>query len=332
MVSRIATPALLLLLAIGAPTASADTTTKKAQEGLADLRFDDARAIATKGIEEGNRGPKDLGALHMILGQVSASLGEDSEAEASFRAAISLNRAAKLPDGVSPKLSKPFSKAQKSLEGAQPIELLAEVDEDGQLSVQVASDPAELVGGIEASYKLDGDAKTKRAKGTGTIRLELPKGATDIRVALTDTYGNRLLKLAAVDSGEASDAALTTTTDTPSATTASPPLYRRWQLYAGLSIGSLATGAYFGNLSRNKSDEISALEDGTEFSVARNLEDQAKKNALYANIGFAVGAGFGAAAIWMYMSEDSDTEAEPKAAFIPMLGSDRVGVAAHVSF
>jgi hypothetical protein len=331
MYTRIAIPTLLILLAVGTHTAHADKATEQAQEGLAELRFEDARTIATKGLEEGTRGPEKLSTLYMILGQVSASLGEEGDAETLFRAALSLNSEASLPEGISPKLSEPFSKAKKSLNDEQAIALLAEIGAGGQLSVQVASDPAELVGGVEATYQQDGESKTKRAKGTGTIRLELPAGATDVHVALTDTHGNRLLAPEPVNSGETRDAVVAKKKQ-PNATSPGSPIHSRWQLYAGLAVGSLATGAYFGNVSRNKTDEFSKLEDGTEFSVAQGLEDQAKKNALYANLGFAVGVGFGAAAIWMYMSEESNSKEQAATAFIPMLGSDRVGVAAHVSF
>lgn len=331
MFKRISVSALLLIALASASVAHADSATEKAQAGLAELRFEDARTIATDGLEEGTRGPEELSPLYMILGQVSASLGEDKEAEAHFRAAISLDANASLPEGVSPKLSEPFSAAVSSLKNEQAIDLLSELDADGQLSVQVASDPAELVGGVEATFQLDGESKSERAEGTGTLRLELPSGVANVQVALIDKHGNRLTAFTKVDSSEAVEADIISTKP-PGSKAAGPPIYKRWQLYAGLAVGSLATGAYFGNVSRSKTDEIAQLEDGTEFSVAQDLEDQAKKNALFANIGFAATVGLGAAAVWMYMSEEPTAEADSATAFVPMLGTDRIGVAAHVSF
>ncbi len=330
MYTRIAIPTLLFFALVGSPTSHADKTTESAQKGLAELRFEDARSIALKGLKEGTRGPENVSTLYMILGQVSASLGDDADAEEAFRAALSLDGEASLPEGVSPKLSEPFSRAKASLEDEQPIKLLSELAADGQLSVQIASDPAKLVGGVEASYQLDGAPKTKRAKGTGTIRLELPSGIIKLEVALTDAHGNQLTSPEPVDVGEIETNVVMK--DDLTSPTASPPIYKRWQLYAGLAIGSFATGAYYGNASRSKTDEIAQLEDGTEFSVAQDLEDQAKKRALYANIGFAAGAALGAAAVWMFLSEAPTPEAPLATAIVPMVDMDRLGVAAHVSF
>lgn len=328
--ARTALPLALAASLAWAPDAHADDVTDKAEQGLAELRFDDARSLASEALAEGTRGPDTLVTLHMILGQVAASLGEEAEAEKHFRAALSIDSSASLPDGVSPKLSEPFSKAQSAVEGAKPIKLLAEVDDQGQLSVQVASDPAKLVRGAEAHYLVDGKAKTQRGKGTDIVRLDLPPNASELQVAPIDEYGNRLGELMAI--GKPAGAVTSEPPTVDIKTSPSTPIYQRWQLYAGVAVGTLATGAYFGNASQAKTDEITQLEDGTEFSVAQSLEDQARSRALFANISFAATGVFGAAAVWMYLREGSSDKEKPETALVPMLGAGRVGVAASGHF
>lgn len=116
------------------------------------------------------------------------------------------------------------------------------------------------------------------------------------------------------------------------ATSSTPAVYERWQLYAGLAVVSLGAGGYFGTVSRAKTDEIENLDDGTEFTVAQQLEDEAGRNALYANIGFATALGFGAASLWMLMREDGGAPEPQTTTLAPLLGSDRIGFTANVAF
>ncbi len=309
--------------------AFADKVAKSARASLAELRFDDARETAIQGLEEGTRGPSELAELYMVLGQIAASLGEDAEAESYFQAALSLSDSIALPEGVSPKLSEPFEQAKASLEERAPIEVFSEVDADGLLSVQISSDPAELVGGVEARYQDGGEEHRKRARGIGTLRLQLSPTATDVHVVLIDPHGNRLTKVIAV----APDKVTVEVPTTPKKQSASggKAFHTRWPLYAGLAVGSVAAGAYFGSVSRSKSDELADLEDGTEFSAAQALEDDARRNALYANISFAAALAFAAGSTWLFLRND-DSPGNAKAAFMPTLNQEQFGFAAQVEF
>lgn len=322
---------LLLVAAMGVRTSHADEVTDKAEAGLEELRFEDALAIATQGLEEGVRGPEELARLYMILGRVAASMGEEEEAERYFQNALSIDQSVGLADGVSPKLSEPFATAKSIIGEADPIALIFELGKDGKLSVQITSDPAKLVKGARATFEANGKTDDVKSMGTGTLYLELPEGAENIEVTLIDEFGNHLVAPAPLMKSKTVKLDKKIDGNEPSLG-ASPPLYRRWQLYAGLAVGSLAAGAYFGNDSRSKTDEIAGLDDGTEFSVALALEDEARSSALLANIGFAAALGFGAVSVWMYMDEDSKKESEPRTTISPLLGAGRTGLAASVRF
>ncbi len=284
------------------------------------------------GLEEGSRGPEELTQLYMILGQISASLGEEAEAESYFQAALSLSEDATLPEGVSPKIGEPFSRAKDSLADSAPIALLSEFDSTGLLSVQISSDPAELVGGVEVRYQDSGEEQRKRAKGIGTLRLELAPSATEIQVLLIDPHGNHLTSFEKVDSG----------TPAPEAAvkTEAPPkdgrsVLTRWEPYAGLAVCGALAGAYFGNVSRSKSDEIAVLEDGTEFRIAQGLQDDAERNALYSNLSFAAALGAGAVSLWLFLDDapKSKNEKSSESALVtPSVAPGEVGVSAQFSF
>jgi len=316
--------------------AFADPIIEKAEAELAELRFDDAKELATKALLEGTRGPKDTASLYMILGRIAASLGDSKEAKTYFRSALSIEKSTTLPDGVSPKLSEPFAAAQSSLGDASPIAMLAEIDEQHQLSIQFTSDPAKLVGGAEARFVLRGKATTLREKGIDIVRLDIPAEASTLTVVATDKFGNALNEAVPVDTGRSPqvlDKPKTKSTKAIGASAStSPPLHRRWELYAGLAVATMGTGAFFGNASQSKTDEIAQLPDGTEFSIAQGLEDDAKSKALVANLSFAATGLLGAAAIWMYLSDEPAKETAPVAVVIPVVGDNRVGLAASLRF
>ncbi len=321
--------------------AFADDAIPTAESHLAELRFDEAKAVATAALDKGKNGPKDLARLYMVLGQIEASLGNDSDAEAAFLNALSIDATIELPAGVSPKLSEPFASAGARLTGAKPIALDFEQLEDGLLVVTVASDPANLVGGASLSYLAKGKGKPKTLRGTGrsTIEIVVPGGADKLKVTALDPHGNRLTAPVEVAWKQTSDAASTDvvsekTSEKTGTGGSKKAIYEHWQIYAGFAGASLLGGLYLGKTAEDFAADVGKLEDGTEFSVAKKLEDKAESRALYANISF-VGAGlFGAAAYWMY-SRSSDSEKTPRpttAIIVPTISSHSLGLGASLRF
>lgn len=319
-----------LVLSFGG-VALADKAIEKAKGQIADLRFDAAKGTATAALKKGTRGPNDVVDLYMLLGEVSASMGNDKDAENYFHSALSINLSATLEAGASPKLSEPFEAARRRLTGAEPITLDYESFDEGRVVVSVVSDPAKLVGGAALLYTENGEDQTKKGRGADKVNMKVPDGATDLKIVALDRYGNQLNEPIELEVESESGG----TSNLGAGKTSKPgrPLFNRWQLYAGLSVVAAATGGYFAIKSKGFVDDAEALEDGSEFSKAKQLEDFAKEKALYANISFVAAALLAGTTYWVYATKSGSTEKPPaKATISPYLTSDEAGIAAFIQF
>ena len=328
--------ALLAILSLAsAEEAHADRAIPAAEEHLAELRFEEAQELAQGLLSKGKSKPQDVSRLYMVLGQVAASLGEESEAIAMFHNALSIDASLRLPDGVSPKLSEPFATAQARLEGATPIAIEVQQLDAGLLVVTVDSDPANLIGGARVDYKLKGKSKTLRGTGRSTIEIVVPEAASALKVTALDMHGNRLTATENVGSQKPTSSGQVSTAR--AAATPSKPgraVHERWEFYAGAAGVAMLGGLYLGKTADDAASEVGTLENGTEFSVAKALEDKAKSRALYANISFAGAGILGAAAIWMYTRlGDDDPETRAKTAMVlPTVSRDGLGIGASLRF
>ena len=112
-----ASPALAQKKGSGGPRA----TLERARTEIGELRYEEAQKTVEKAIRSGTNGPADMAELYLLLGEVKASLGDDETAQNAFRSALSIDPAADLRDGLSPKIREPFSKAKKSMKGKKPL-------------------------------------------------------------------------------------------------------------------------------------------------------------------------------------------------------------------
>ncbi len=318
-------------------TALADKAVDKASRQLADLRFDEAQTTALSALKKGSRGPAELVDLYMLLGQVSASIGKDKDASNYFHNALSIDGDASLPAGASPKLSDPFDMAKGRLAGATPIALDYESKGEGRVIVTITSDPANLVGGAALLYSADGKSQIKKGRGRNTVKMKIPDGATDLEITALDLHGNRLnepIELDLDNEGGAKDNKgkdLVAGGSSNDGST-SRPLFTRWQLYAGLTLGAALGGTYYAFKSSGFVKDAEALEDGTEFTMAQRLEELAEEKALYANIGFVAAALLAGTTYWVYSSYSGETEKPTKTSIAPYLAPGEVGVAAAIRF
>jgi hypothetical protein len=321
-----------LILSVGG-VALADKAVDKAEKQLADLRFDEAKDTATTALKKGTRGSAEVVDLYMLLGVVSASMGKNNDAINNFHNALSINLEAKLAPGASPKLSEPFDTAKAKLEGANPITIEYEAEDDQHVVVTISSDPANLVGGAALLFTLDGEEQVKKGRGRDTVNMKIPEGATDLRIVAVDLYGNQVneaidLNLGAEGREQVGGAGV------KKASRPGRPIHTRWQLYAGLAVGAALGGGYFGFKSKGFIDDAEALEDGTEFSRAKQLEDFAKKKALYANISFVAAALLAGTTYWIYTTNSGGVEkaASTTTSIAPYLTPEEVGIAAAIQF
>ncbi len=319
-----------LVLSFGS-VALADKAIEKAKSQLADLRFDDAKDTATKALKSGTRGPSEVVDLYMLLGEVSASMGKDKDAENYFHSALSINLAAALGPGASPKLSEPFEEAKSRLDNSDSIELDYGAFDEGRFVVTVTSDPADLVGGAALLYSEDGQEQRKKGRGKNTIKMKVPDGATNLQIVALDLYGNQINEPVDLDLDSGTNGA--SGLGASKSSKAGRPLFNRWQLYAGLTVIAAATGGYFSFKSKGFVDDAEALDDGAEFSKAKQLEDFAKEKALYANLSFVAAALLAGTTYWVYSTNSGGQEKAPANASIsPYLTSKEVGIAAAIQF
>jgi hypothetical protein len=319
----------LILLGTLSSTARADKAVDKARDLLFELRFDEARATAEKALREGSRSPQEVAGLYMVIGEVLASMGDEKEARNIFRNALSVDPTIMLSKGASPKITEPFTAAQALVDGADPLSVRAS-GSTGEVEVEIESDLSRLVSGVRAVYKLHGKKKTKRFNLDDSTTIEIPDDAESVRLFATDEHGNTLAKIeVGTDDAAEEDAEVPAVVeDSPEGKVA---LLERWQLWGGVGLVLFAGGAYFGLESSKSADAITELADGTEFSEAKALEDDAKRKALYANIGFAAASAATLAAAWLYFRH-RETDEKPRTAVVPLVSSDAAGAAAVIRF
>jgi hypothetical protein len=325
--------------------ASADDAVDKARDLLLELRFDEARNTAEKALKEGKRSPPEVATLYMVIGEVLASMGQEKDARNQFRNALAVQPDLELPKGASPKLIEPFQAAQALLEGATPLDVSAHI-ESGKLKISIESDAARLVGAVRVTMKIAGKRRVKRRNILDSVSLKLPDTASDIGVHILDEYGNLLLDVAL---GEAGDDAQEDEepaqekldpedgqVSVESAGNERPGLAMRWELWGGVGLVFAGAATYFGVQSSKTAKDVEALPDGTEFSEAQSLEKKAKRQALYANVGFSLAGASVIAAAWLYFRErDSNSERQGPgltAQIAPLLGTDLAGASATFEF
>lgn len=315
----------LLFLCAALHSSALASPIDKARSALDDLRFEDAQQAAEAALGDGSRTPVEVAALYMLLGEVAASLGDKEQARAYFHNALSIDIDLRLPSDISPKIGKPFAAAQANLEGADPISLRATSNEDGLLIIEVVSDPANLVNGAKVIYQLDGEEAAETGQGRDKIEIELPENATDLRLSGIDGSGNRLTEIQEVTLSAIQIPVTTTQQKT------SPAFYSQWEVYGGLALGLALGGTYFGYRARSIADELTGLEDGTEYSKAVALEDDGKKKALYANISFAGAGLLTIVSVLLYRSQDDGAKGE-RITLVPQLSGDYAGTTAIIRF
>lgn len=108
-------------------------------------------------------------------------------------------------------------------------------------------------------------------------------------------------------------------------------VYKFWGTYAGSALVVAIGGTYFAYTANQFASDVEALPDGTEFSVALELEEKAERRALYANLSFAVSGVLGGVAAWLYIRKSSDDK-KRHTVIVPTISSEKVGVSAFLTF
>lgn len=304
---------------------------RDARQRLDALDYDGALRSLEQTLQAGGGAPAEMTELYRLLGEVNAALGRTTAAEGHFRALLSLDPEVRLPEGSSPKLVKPFEAARGSVYGRLVVR--CDGHDDGRVEVYVDADPAGLVAGARAVFRVDGREQTLDARGAGSMTLALPPGAQgEVVCAAMDAHGNRLAER---DVLFRSTPALLHDADTTPASDSTPsgrPFYARWYTWAGLTAVAGGAGVYFGLRAQADQDELDRINAASSehfFSEAEAVEERGRRNALRANIGYGVAGA--CAVVTAILIVRGDPDQGPRTLAVSPMPADR-GTGVSLSF
>jgi hypothetical protein len=332
--------AVVAVLALVAGAARADDlATARAAVDASD--YFAARGAIDKALGDGKASPDDLADLYRMKGIVEAALGNSAAATTAFGKWLALDPKASLPQGTSPKITRPFTAAQDQAKGREPIKVKTETTADPPtVTLVIVSDPFMMIAKARVYVRVDG-GKEQKLEGTGkkTITIDLPKGKRlDLRVKALDEAGNRVVELGTSDvpivivgPGGEEQVVVKKHDEAPKRVVVHRdehprPLYLRWWVWTGAAIGIGAGATYFGLQARDETDRLSQLNANSfdhRFTEASSLESDAKRDATIFNVGVGVA---GAVAIGAAVLLLTEPRAEAHVAAVPTNGGGAVVV------
>lgn len=259
--------AVVLLAAV----AHADATLDKARALEQQLAYDEALAVVDAAIRAGQSDRDRLVELHLISGRLSAGLDRAAEAEAHFAVVLALRPETTLPEGTSPKIAVPFTRARTT---STPLDVKLIVEKD---AIAIAPS-APLVTGIAVRYR--DDTHVERAA------LRVPRRPAEIvDVRALDKHGN--IVWIGIPPPEVKP-----TVVEPPRVREEPAFVARWSTWAAVAGVSLAAGGFAAWRFTSAQAEFDDKRAGgmTDFTDLQALEDRGKRWALVANVSFGVAA------------------------------------------
>lgn len=292
----------IVLIAIAGTAAAGELD--EAQRKIEDIDYEGARVILEAALERGGMSREELARAERLAGEVTAALGEDDEAEAHFARWIVLEPGATLPEGSSPKIVGPFEAARDRVSGVLEIDVA--VARQGEVAViEVGgADPLAMIAGFRAEA---GDlVVAERRRG----ELLIGPGAATVAVVVLDGNDNVLAR--EVVSIEA------VVVDEAPAPPRGWPAAVRWPTWAGVTVVGLGVAGVFTYRVGEDEDELAEIRANPgAYSVeeAEAVEARGERDALLANVGFAVAGAAAVAAVLTFVLEpDRDVEVAPVAA------------------
>ncbi len=337
--------ALLLLEGVAQAQGRPDPLAQ-AHKAVAESDYGAARPALIAALAGGGRSPEELAEIYRLTGIVEAALGNTRAATEAFTRLLALAPRATLPAGTSPKIKRPFDAAARYFtDGKAPLALTIETSaRPPSITLVRVSDPLQLVARARVTFAVDGGPeRTQEAAATQRTVIALPVARRiDARIVALDVHGNRLSEIGSlavpiVIVGDAPAVAVAAKAPvaapvTPGVrvgrerSTRSVPLYRRWWPYAGVSVAFGGAAAYFGWAARSETRELERLNASSErhtFAEARAVEDRARRDLGFANIGLIAAGVFAITAGAMYVwTPRGDSDARVTA--VPVSGGGAV--------
>lgn len=305
----------------------------RARAALDELRYEDAATALDEALREGANAPEATAEIYRLIGEVSAALGDRQRAVDAFDRLLALDPDAALREGVSPKLQEPFDEARARAGAREPLSLRCAIADDA-IEVQVTTNPLGMA--VAAYQSGSGAVDTAELDGGNAVIVVVDPVLVE-SVGLLDEHGNRLVAVAAAacEQEMAAPGRRGTATRGREARDGGGSIAGHWALWGGVAVGFAAAGTYFALDTRAKVDELDEMvanSSAYEYAEARALEDDARRSALFANIGFAA-AGVTAivSGVLLYRDRERATE-RANLTVAPTVGPGGAGVRVGVRF
>jgi predicted RNA-binding Zn ribbon-like protein len=290
----------------------ADDPLAVARKAVAESDYVAARPALIAALDAGGRGRDDLLEIYRLTGIVEAALGDVRAATEAFTHLLALSPTAALPAGTSPKITRPFDAAAQYVASHGALDVKAELRAGAPVvMLVVASDPLNMVATARVVSTVDGGPERSADIAVASERTDIALSAGQrirARVAALDVHGNRLVEIAVVR--EPVTAQVQAPARTARVVRAEPrPVYLRWWPYAAAGVAVLGAAGYFGLAARSETDDLQRIiADSAHhtYGDARAVEDRARRDVLFANIGFGVAGALAITAGVLYLTAPGD--------------------------
>lgn len=334
--SSLRVTAVAIVAMVAAPLrADANPALDRAREALDELEYRAAYDALDEALEAGTNTRAEMIEIYRLRGEVAASLGNTDDAVRAFESLLALDPDARLADGVSPKIGKPFATARRKAADRGALALDCEITAHDPTTVVVTARQNQLGLAVTGILGDDDDAAGKRlTRGRATI--EASEGTEPTTVGLADAAGNHLATSSVFDCKDTSSVILDEPKPEPKPDSGGSIL-GHWALWGGVAVALGATGTYFGLETRSDVDELNEMYANSgeyQYADVQAVEDRAHRNALYANIAFgAAGAAAIASGVLWLTRDTGDGEPENRDVVVaPTWGAHDVGFAVAVPF
>jgi hypothetical protein len=340
-----------LVIACPSPARADDQAIADARAALDKSDYLGARDALTRALASGDNGRDALVEIHRMTGIVAGALGETAAAEASFERMLSLAPKAELPAGTSPKITKPFAAAKARAKKAKPLEIKATTAAGPPaVTVTIASDPRQMIERVRAVARVDGGREeTNEQPADAKVVIELRAGARiDVWVVALDAHGNRLAEIGSSEvplvivgedakppPGDGAEPRPTPVPPTPEGPRKPRPLIAKWWLWGGVAVVFGGAAGYFAYDARKAVDELDRLNADSSnhsFTEAKDVESRARRDVLFANIGFAVAGAAAITATILFLTDPGPARPERRTAVTPVPLADGGAVVLEVPF
>jgi hypothetical protein len=328
-----------LALAVRPVLADDDTALALARRDVESSDYLAARSALVAALNAGSSSPKELAEIWKLTGIVEGALDDEKAATAAFEKWLALDPDGKLPDGTSPKITRPLDAAAARMKKRAPLKVKTETSSDPpSVTVVVVSDPDRMVTRARVHVRADGGKEAVlEGAGKGRITIALPHGKRlDLQVEALDAHGNRVVELGTTD------VPIVITSEKPKGggdvkpppdhrivepvpAQESRPVYLSPYVWGGVAIVFAGVGSYFGYEARvnaNRLDDLNKTSQQHMFSDATALESTTRTDVLLFNIGMIGGGALAIGTVVLYMTQPET--AEKRVGVVPTHGGGAI--------